>query len=64
MNDVTVDAEANSVIYDFTEADTLAMDPDKPIIFQARFKLSNGKVVGTDKMKLMVADLIDEEVMG
>lgn len=63
LNDVTLDTEANSISYTFTEAETLAMNPDKPLRYQCRFMFSDGSIVGTKTMYLDVADLFSEDVM-
>lgn len=63
LSDVTVDTEANSFIYKFSEAETLAMTPLLPVRFQLRFMFADGTIVGTDAMTLQVRDLISEEVM-
>lgn len=63
LEDVTVDSEANSFIYEFTEAETLALVPGKPIRYQLRFKFADGSIVGTPIMSLQVSDLISQEAM-
>lgn len=63
LDDVTLDSVANSISYSFTEGETLALVPDKPIQFQLRFAFVNGSIVGTKKMTINVSDLISEEVM-
>lgn len=63
LDDVTVDSTANSFKYTFTEAETLALDPEKRIRFQLRFMFNGGSIVGTKQMIIGVADLISEEVM-
>ncbi len=63
LNDVTVDAEENSFIYTFTEEETLALTPNKPLFYQLRFMFTNGSIVGTKRLQLQVADLYSEEVM-
>lgn len=63
LSDVTIDAEANSIIYTFTEAETLAMVPGKQIKYQLRFMFSDHSIVGTPIMTLEVADLMSEDVM-
>lgn len=63
LSDVTVDAENNSFTYKFSEAETLALVPKKPIIFQLRFMFADGSIVGTEPRVLHVADLMSGEVM-
>lgn len=63
LNDVTVDTTENSFTYTFTEAETLALIPKKPLWYQCRFMFQDGSIVGTAKMSVNVTDLISEEVM-
>ena len=63
LNDVTVDEDANSIIYRFTEAETLALIPNRSLYYQARFLFADGTIVGTKKEKIEVADLYSEDVM-
>ena len=63
MSDLTIDTEANTLAYTFSEAETLALSPSAMLIWQARFKLQSGAIVGTVKKSIKVIDLISEEVM-
>ena len=63
MSDLTIDTEANTMAYTFTEAETLALSATAMLIWQARFKLQSGVIVGTVKKSIKVIDLISEEVM-
>lgn len=63
MTDLTIDTEANTMAYTFTEAETLALSSTAMLIWQARFKLQSGAIVGTVKKSIKVIDLISEEVM-
>ena len=63
LEDVDLDVENNTITYTFTEAETLAMIPDKPLWYQLRFLFADGSIIGTEQMSLQVADLISEEVM-
>ena len=63
LEDVVVNTDNNSFIYTFTEEETLAMTPSKQIRYQLRFKLNNGRIVGTSQMTLGVADLMSKDVM-
>ena len=63
MADLTIDTEANKLSYTFTEAETLALSATAMLIWQARFKLTSGVIVGTVKKSIKVIDLISEEVM-
>lgn len=63
MAALTIDTEANTMAYTFTEAETLALSSTAMLIWQARFKLQSGVIVGTVKKSIKVLDLISEEVM-
>lgn len=63
LSDVAVDTEDNAFTYTFTEEETLAMIPSKPLRCQLRFMFGNGEIVGTSKMTFRVSDLFSEEVM-
>lgn len=63
LSDVTVDADANSFTYHFTQAETLKLDPRKVLYYQLRFKFQDGSVVGTVKERLNIADLMSEETI-
>lgn len=63
MSDLTIDTEANTLAYTFTERETLALSSSAMLIWQARFKLQSGAIVGTVKKSIKVIDLISEEVM-
>lgn len=63
MSDLTIDTDANTMAYTFTEAETLALSAASMLIWQARFKLQSGVIVGTVKKSIKVIDLISEEVM-
>lgn len=58
----TTDAEANTVTYAFTEAQTLALDPTAGLVWQIRLKLASG-IVGTVPHRIEVIDLLSEEAM-
>ena len=62
LSDVSV-GEDNSFTYSFTEAETLALNPSQPLLYQFRFGFTGGSIVGTQKATLRVADLISEAVM-
>lgn len=61
--DVTIDTEANTVTYQFTQAETLALDPHQPLTWQARFRLQSGDIIGTWASTIKVVDLISSEVI-
>jgi hypothetical protein len=60
LAELSVDADENSFTYHFSEAETLALDPDRPLVWQMRFWFEDGNIVGTEKMLLDVADLMGE----
>lgn len=64
LSGVTVDTTANTITYDFTEAFTLSLDPEKPMKWQLRVKTSAGKILGTPIKTVSVLDLMSEEAMG
>ena len=64
LSEVTVNADHNSIIYHFSEAETLALSPTVRLVWQARFGFADGSIVGTDKQSISVTDLISEAVMG
>lgn len=62
IDGVTLDAEENTVMYRFTERETLDMDPKQPLYWQLRIKTQDG-IYGTEKDSIDVKDLLSEEVM-
>ena len=63
LDDVELDALANTITYHFTQAETLALDPNDVLRYQLRARLSGGSVVGTKKTALAIDDLMSEEVL-
>lgn len=63
MDDCTVDLDANTVSYHFTEAETLAFDPTLPLQYQLRFAMNDGNIVGTIVSSVNVADLMSGEML-
>ena len=63
LEDVTVNAKANSITKTFTEAETLALNPQSSLVYQLRFVFADGSIVGTQKASIRVEDLISEEMM-
>lgn len=63
LTDVTLDAEANSITYTFTESETLQLRPQNSLVYQLRFQFQDGSIVGTQKASIRVEDLISEEMM-
>lgn len=62
LADVTIDSTANTATYNFTEAETLAMNPDVPFFWQVRIRTADG-IFGTEKARLEVKDLISKEMI-
>lgn len=60
LSDVTLNAETNTITYNFTESETLAMNPKFPLFWQLRVKVPAG-IVGTEKKQVSVLDLMSEE---
>lgn len=63
IDDCTVDTTENTVSYHFTEAETLAFDPNSPLNYQLRFATNDGEIVGTNAMQVSVTDLMSGEMM-
>lgn len=63
LPDVTLDPAANTISYQFTEAETLAFMPDVLLSVQLRFVFADGNICGTDRMNFNVDDLISTEVL-
>lgn len=62
MDDVTIDTDANTITLQFTEAQTLSLDPGAMLIWQLRLKNPTG-IVGTRPSSLAVFDLLSEVMM-
>lgn len=62
IDGVTLDTEENTVMYRFTERETLDMDPKQPLYWQLRIKTQDG-ICGTKKESIDVKDLLSEEAM-
>lgn len=63
LSDVVVNSTNNSITYNFSEAETLALSPTSCLYWQARFGFADGSIVGTQKDSISVSDLISEAVM-
>ena len=48
LQDVTVDTNANTVSYTFSQVETLAFIPDVLLSVQLRFMFADGSIVGTN----------------
>ena len=60
LADVQVNSETNSISYTFTEAQTLALVPAVPLIWQMRVQTPDG-IFGTPQSKINVQNLISQE---
>lgn len=63
LSDVTIDTDENSFTYNFTQTETLKLDPKQSLYYQMRFKFQDNSVVGTEKARLNIADLMSEETI-
>ena len=60
IDDLVIDLDANSVIKPLTEEETLAYDPNMPVIVQMKCRLADESVVGIEKLVFGVADMEGE----
>ena len=60
IDDLVIDLDANSVIKPLTEEETKAYDPNMPVIVQMKCRLTDGSVVGIEKLVFGVADMEGE----
>lgn len=63
LSDVTLDSTENTIAYQFTEAETLALDPKNNLVYQLRFMFSDGSIVGTNALSIRVSKLYSTAVM-
>lgn len=63
LNDVTLDAEANRIIYHFTEEETLAFNYSKPLEWQLRIMTTDGEIAGTEIRQEDVSELMSHETL-
>lgn len=66
MNDpqIELDADENTISYNFTEAETLAMSAGEPLYYQFRGMLQSGKILGTRRKTINIVDLMSEAALG
>ena len=57
LDDMTIDTEANSFTYQFTEEETTELNPKKPLVIQGRLWLGD-KIVGINKIQFEVSDMM------
>ena len=55
---LTIDAETNTITKTFTETETAAFQRGFPVEAQARFWMPNGMVVGSNKVTFAVEDML------
>jgi len=58
LDDLLVDTAENTVTKEFSEAETAALTPRTPVEVQARFHFADGSIVGINKVRLAVADML------
>ena len=61
LSDVTVDPDANTISYTFTQAETLAFVPGVWLTVQLRVCFADGNICGSEPMNFNVEDLISTE---
>lgn len=62
LADLAVDTEENTLRKEFTEQETLALDPNSPLGWQLRIQTPDG-IFGTIKQRISVLDLYSEEAI-
>lgn len=62
VSDPGVDAETSTIVVSLTQEET-AQFKESPVAIQVRVKLTNGKVLATNKVKKMVSDVLDEVII-
>lgn len=63
ISDVELDPSNNAILYHFTEAETMALVPNKRLWYQLRFQFGDGAIVGTTAAFLNIDNLISQELM-
>lgn len=63
LEDLVVDAEENTLAKEFTEEETLALNPVAPLSWQLRIKTADG-IFGTPQSRISILDLMSQEVLG
>lgn len=63
LSDVVLDSTDNTIAYQFTESETLALTPGMFLKYQLRFKFSDGAIIGTKIMKASTDELISKKAM-
>lgn len=62
VSDPGVDAENSTIVVSLTQEET-AQFKESPVEIQVRIKLTNGKVLATNKVKRMVSGVLDEVII-
>lgn len=62
LPELILDEEENTISKQFTEEETLALNPDSPLNYQLRVKTPSG-IYGTEKKQMRVIDLMSEETI-
>lgn len=63
LSDVTLDPDANTISYTFTEVETLAFIPGVWLTVQLRVGFADGNICGSEPMSFNVDELISMEVI-
>lgn len=63
-DDLIIDTTENTITKAFTEVETAALLPKFSIYVQGRFWLTDGNIVGINKLRFSVADMIGVGVDG
>lgn len=57
-SDLIIDTTNNTITKAFTEEETTALIPSYSVIVQGRFWLTNGNIVGINKLRFSAVDMI------
>ena len=63
MADCIIDTDANTILYHFTEEETMNLIPTRQLNWQIRFLMPDGNIIGTTIAQINVSDLLSTEVM-
>ena len=63
LDEVTLDTETNSIIYQTTEEETFNFSSKSCLYVRTRALLSNGRLVGTKKCPITIEENEDKELM-
>ena len=60
---IELDADENTISYNFTEAETLGFTVGEALYYQVRAMLQSGKILGTRRKTINIVDLMSEDVL-